>query len=160
MEGACIGRGIDQTAYRKVECALVSSFALKPQRARPMKIRSFRLQNYKCFRDVHEFALSDTLNIVIGQNNVGKTALLEALSLNFTGKPHRSRKSKPQPSSILNPLSIGEIRFSLSGEELILVRVQGETNDPGPCADAPQAISIRRQPWQAGFQGSHHPGHI
>ena len=45
-------------------------------------------------------------------------------------------------------------------ERLILVRVQGETNDPGPCADAPQAISIRRQPWQAGFQGSHHPGHI
>ena len=43
---------------------------------------------------------------------------------------------------------------------LIPVRVQGETNYPGPCADAPYAISIRRQPWQASFQGTHHPGHV
>lgn len=110
-----------------------------------MKIRSFRLQNYKCFRDVHEFALSDTLNIVIGQNNVGKTALLEALSLNFTGKPHRSRKSKPQPSSILNPLSIGEIRFSLSGEELReILLLGGDFHVPIPEQPSPYGDEGRK----------------
>ncbi len=43
---------------------------------------------------------------------------------------------------------------------LILVRVQGETNYPGPGADAPDAISIRSQPWQASLQSAHHSGHV
>ena len=43
---------------------------------------------------------------------------------------------------------------------LILVRVQGETNYPRPSADARHAITIRSQPWQARFQGSHHPSHV
>ena len=43
---------------------------------------------------------------------------------------------------------------------LILVRVQVETNYPRPGADAPHSIVIRSQPWQARFQGSHHPGHV
>ncbi len=45
-------------------------------------------------------------------------------------------------------------------ELLILVRVQGETNYPGPGADAPDAISIRSQPWQASLQSAHHSGHV
>src|ERR1035438_7568044 len=40
---------------------------------------------------------------------------------------------------------------------LILVRVQAETNNPGPCTDAPHPVLVRSQPWQARFQGSHHP---
>ena len=43
---------------------------------------------------------------------------------------------------------------------LILVRVQAETNNPRPCTDAPQPVLVCRQPWQARFQGSHHPGHV
>jgi CheY-like chemotaxis protein len=43
---------------------------------------------------------------------------------------------------------------------MILVRVQGETNYPRPGADAPHPIMVRSQPWQASFQGSHHPGHV
>ena len=43
---------------------------------------------------------------------------------------------------------------------LILVRVQIETNYPGPCADTPHPIVIRSQPWQARFQSSHHSGHV
>jgi hypothetical protein len=34
---------------------------------------------------------------------------------------------------------------------LILVRVQVETNYPGPGADTPHPIAIRSQPWQARF---------
>ena len=43
---------------------------------------------------------------------------------------------------------------------IILVRVQAETNNPGPCTDAPHPVLVRSQPWQARFQGSHHPGHV
>src|ERR1035441_2941849 len=43
---------------------------------------------------------------------------------------------------------------------LILVRVQAETNNPGPCTDAPYPVLVRSQPWQARFQGSHHPDHV
>jgi hypothetical protein len=43
---------------------------------------------------------------------------------------------------------------------LILVRVQVETNNPGPCTDAPHPVLVRSQPWQARFQGSYHPGHV
>src|ERR1035441_10557364 len=49
----------------------------------------------------------------------------------------------------------------LSGKaKLILVRVQAETNNPRPCTDAPHPVLVRSQPWQAGFQASHHPGHV
>src|ERR1022692_3250494 len=43
---------------------------------------------------------------------------------------------------------------------LILMRVQSETNNPGPCTDAPHTVSVCSQPRQAHFQGSHHPGHV
>ena len=56
------------------------------------------------------------------------------------------------------------IRVSVTNDtritELILVRVQAETNNPGPCTDAAQPVLVRRQPWQARFQGSHHSGHV
>jgi len=48
----------------------------------------------------------------------------------------------------------------VSVTELILVRVQVETNNPRPCADTPHPIAIRSQPWQARFQSSHHSGHV
>ena len=47
-----------------------------------------------------------------------------------------------------------------SATKLILVRVQAETNNPGPCTDAPYPVLVRSQPWQARFQGSHHPDHV
>ena len=56
------------------------------------------------------------------------------------------------------PLSVALEQVSY--RPLILVRVQVETNNPGPGADALHAVSIRRQPWQACFQGPHHPGHV
>jgi hypothetical protein len=43
---------------------------------------------------------------------------------------------------------------------LILVRVQDETNNPRPGANAPHPVSICRQPWQTGLQGSHHSRHV
>ncbi len=78
--------------------------------------------------------------------------------------PHRqscsARASAPASADPATPRPTTLWIRAARSPRLILVRVQGETNYPGPCADAPHAISIRRQPWQAGFQGTHHPGHV
>ncbi len=60
-----------------------------------MHIAAFRVNNYKSFLDSGEIGLEPGINVIVGQNNVGKTALTEALSLNLGAQPHRSRKTIP-----------------------------------------------------------------
>ncbi|WP_449420567.1 ATP-dependent nuclease [Phormidium nigroviride] len=58
-----------------------------------MYISRFQLLNYKSFRDSGVLEFQPGINIIVGANNSGKTALLEALSLNFDKKSHRSLKT-------------------------------------------------------------------
>src|SRR2546427_80281 len=58
-----------------------------------MHISSFRVENYKSFRATEEIRTAPGFNVIVGQNNAGKTALMEALSLSGGNKPHRSLKS-------------------------------------------------------------------
>ena len=83
-----------------------------------MRISSFRIKNYKSYVDSGEVNFSPGFNIVVGQNNVGKTALLEALNMGFTGKPHRSLETAPTPASLLNPLTSAVVTLSVTGQEL------------------------------------------
>jgi len=70
----------------------------------------------------------------------------------------------PHPEELLTPRRLcPPLNGCLSRRgawRLILVRVQAETNNPGPGTDAPHPVLVRSQPWQARFQGSHHPGHV
>ena len=61
-----------------------------------MRISSFRLKNYKSFVDSEEIEFSEGFNVIVGPNNAGKTTLLEALSLSFVGKPHKSILTLPK----------------------------------------------------------------
>jgi len=45
-----------------------------------MKIRSFRIQNFKSIEDL-EIILNENLNVLTGVNNCGKTTILEAIAL-------------------------------------------------------------------------------
>ncbi len=45
-----------------------------------MKINSLRLQNFRCFEDI-TIELNPTLNVIIGNNSVGKTTVLDALAV-------------------------------------------------------------------------------
>jgi len=45
------------------------------------------------------------INIIAGQNNAGKTALIDALNLNYQDIPHRSIKTLPKESSQVDPYS-------------------------------------------------------
>src|SRR2546426_77831 len=84
-----------------------------------MHIATFRIENYKSFRATDVVNLTPGFNVVVGQNNVGKTALVEALSLTAGSKPHRSLKSLPSPTTPLQGNSLIDASFALSKAELI-----------------------------------------
>jgi predicted ATP-dependent endonuclease of OLD family len=55
-----------------------------------MYLSKFRVQNYKSFSNSGEIEFKPGINIIVGQNNSGKTALLEALVIgNVESKPHK-----------------------------------------------------------------------
>ncbi len=47
--------------------------------------QSFTFKNFRCFRDFKLDSLA-RVNLIAGQNNVGKTALLEAIFLAFEAR--------------------------------------------------------------------------
>lgn len=53
-----------------------------------MYLSKIRVKNYKSFNDSGEIEFKPGINIIVGQNNSGKTTLLEALSFKFESKPH------------------------------------------------------------------------
>ncbi len=68
-----------------------------------MRISKFKLKNYVSYYDVDDqtdwVELGDGINIVLGANNAGKTALLDALSRAKSRAPHRSESTIPSPES-------------------------------------------------------------
>lgn len=82
-----------------------------------MYIKSFRVLNYKSFADTGDQILTPGFNIILGKNNAGKTALLEAISLlPFGDKPHRDasmRRNQP-----VKPKSEVHLEIVLSPQDL------------------------------------------
>jgi len=50
-----------------------------------MKIQRLKIRNYKLFRDI-TIEMNDDVNIFVGENDSGKTTILEALTMALTGK--------------------------------------------------------------------------
>src|SRR5215207_9089704 len=84
-----------------------------------MYIKSFEVSNYKSFLASGEVALTAGFNVVVGPNNVGKTALVEALSLDFTNHPHRSLRTAPNPQTRASGVSHVTVSFEIERDELI-----------------------------------------
>jgi predicted ATPase len=82
-----------------------------------MIISQIQIKNFKCFRETEFLQLKSGFNIVIGANNSGKSALMEALTLNFSQKPHRSRSAMPYRNSLLQA-SIINVTISLKVSDL------------------------------------------
>src|SRR6266568_7395002 len=84
-----------------------------------MYIAKFQVKNYKSFLSSQEIDLTSGFNVVVGQNNAGKTALVEALSLRFDSKYHLSMKTSPNPGVLLHDAftSTVQIAFQLAEEE-------------------------------------------
>lgn len=50
-----------------------------------MRIKELRIENYKIFKTIN-ILFNDDVNIFVGENDSGKTTILEALSMVLTGK--------------------------------------------------------------------------
>lgn len=50
-----------------------------------MAIKKVKIHNFKCFSDVFELELNKGLNILVGNNETGKSTILEAIHLALTG---------------------------------------------------------------------------
>lgn len=89
-----------------------------------MYLSKIRVKNYKSFEDSGEIEFKPGINIIVGQNNSGKTALLEVLELKFSNIAHKSEKSLPkQGQKLINFSSEAEVTFTIEPEELKLLRV-------------------------------------
>jgi putative ATP-dependent endonuclease of OLD family len=50
-----------------------------------MHLSKIKLKNFKCFKDTFELPLSEGLNILVGNNEAGKSTILEAIHLALSG---------------------------------------------------------------------------
>jgi len=83
-----------------------------------MHISHFQLFNYKSFRDSGALEFKPGINIIVGANNGGKTALLEALTLSFETSPHRSIETQAQPNSMPLPESAAKVTLIFTKAEI------------------------------------------
>lgn len=83
-----------------------------------MYIESIEVHNYKSYLQSGKIEFKPGFNIIVGQNSAGKTALLEALSLSFGNKPHRSLHTIPTIATAITHWSKANARIRCSGEEL------------------------------------------
>jgi AAA15 family ATPase/GTPase len=79
-------------------------------------IKSAKINNYKGFKDSGWFSLSPNVSVIVGKNNSGKTAILEALSLQYSASPHRSPEI-PQKHTLPEKSEIN-LTISILGKEL------------------------------------------
>lgn len=82
-----------------------------------MYIDAIRILNYKSFQDSGSIEFKPGINIIIGQNNSGKTAFLECLSGIFDNIPHKDINLSHSFYEINNNKSEVTISLTLSKEE-------------------------------------------
>jgi hypothetical protein len=90
-----------------------------------MYISEFQVGNYKSFHESGRLEFAPGFNIITGQNNVGKTALLEAISLASVGNPHRSLSTVPTADIRPDPTSWFNISLTLTRDELFELLLVG-----------------------------------
>jgi predicted ATPase len=103
-----------------------------------VRIESVQVRNYKCFLDSGELVLGPGLNIFVGKNDVGKSALVEALGGQLQSRPHRSIRTQPTTQHQVQSDSCAETRYAFTAAEFQLmlsrqstVVIPKQDGDPG-----------------------------
>ena len=89
-----------------------------------MRITKVNLNNYVCFYDEYaeDVELGPGINFIIGKNNSGKTALLDVLSHEGKGEPHRSEVTTNHLYPGLSPQQTQyEIAYQFDRYELLRI---------------------------------------
>jgi len=81
-----------------------------------MKLTKFRIQNYKSITDSGYCTFASDLTILVGKNESGKTAILEALRYFNKSVLRVPEDALPLDGSVNEPLI--EVCFQLNGEEV------------------------------------------
>src|SRR5947209_6103784 len=110
-----------------------------------MYIAKFQVANYKSFYSSQELTLTPGFNVIVGPNNVGKTALVEAMSLRFTDNPHRNIKTMPRPGMQVSNMSTVNIAFQLAEGEAEQLLIDSASNFFVPVDSRPVDESNRFQ---------------
>ncbi|MCH8875729.1 MAG: AAA family ATPase [Chloroflexi bacterium] len=82
-----------------------------------MIVASVSVTNYKSFLNSLVIEFEPGFNVIVGTNNSGKSALLEAISLRFEDRPHRSIETVPFAGAAVPGNSRVRIEFSLPKKE-------------------------------------------
>src|ERR1051326_798991 len=83
-----------------------------------MYIEQISISNYKSYLDSGVMEFTSGFNVIVGANNAGKTALVEALSLQFQSKPHKSQLTIPYPGATPKTISSALVTFHLEPGEI------------------------------------------
>ncbi|MFS2107745.1 ATP-dependent nuclease [Ralstonia sp. Ralssp135] len=90
-----------------------------------MHITKISIENYKSFYTETEIFLSPGINLILGENNSGKSSILDAvLPKEAQASPHLSEITKPHPTD--TPPSTSTIRLAVSIKKEELSRYLGE----------------------------------
>ncbi|TXD63525.1 AAA family ATPase [Ralstonia sp. TCR112] len=84
-----------------------------------MHITKISIANYKSFHEETEILLAPGMNLILGENNSGKSAILDAvLPREIKASPHLSEETKPHTADSPSPESTIKLTFSLKKEEV------------------------------------------
>jgi putative ATP-dependent endonuclease of OLD family len=50
-----------------------------------MHIEKIKIKNFKCFKEEFELVLNENINIIVGENEAGKSTIIEAINLTLSG---------------------------------------------------------------------------
>lgn len=84
-----------------------------------MIITEIRIRNFKCFKDEFRLPLSKGVNILVGNNEAGKTTILEAINLVLTGLYQGKSIRHDLSQYLFNYEAVCEYLNSLETDELL-----------------------------------------
>lgn len=84
-----------------------------------MFLESITIDNYKSFRASDKLSFQPGFNVIVGENNTGKTALLQAISTDFVDAPHYSEITKPNVETKVDPLSATECVYCFPQDDFL-----------------------------------------
>ncbi len=103
-----------------------------------MYISRFQFNDYKSIYKSDDIELTTGVNLIVGKNNAGKTALLEGLGLRFSQNLYRSSKVRRKVDPTDRPTSSATISITITRDELwsILRDTPGRFGVPLPEKEA------------------------